>query len=476
MDQAQTFLQQYAQEIELVSLFFITNTLIIALIQLLPVLFVLIIHNKSKESFSEELFISSGLAPPVTILTPVFNEEALVEVSVDALLALKYPDYQVIVINDGSSDQTLHTLISRYELEKVDYAAEWKLEHEPVKDIYISRLNTNLLVIDKENGGKADAINAGINVARSDLFCVMDGDTLLEEESLLKIIKPFVDDPEHTIAVGGTVCVLNGCKVRHGIVEKVGLPKTFLELVQVVEYLRAFMIARNGWSRVGMLTLISGAFGVFKKDIVCNIGGYPKGSMGEDMELVMEMHRYVRDSLSSRHHIAAVPEPVCWTEVPSTIRSFCNQRTRWQQGSLETFFNNISILFNPKYGRVGLLSMLVILVVDVLGPVLELFGYFVITVTYAAGILEFHALLAYIGLMTLFGIFTSLLSLWLEERWNRSYKETRSYIKLLFVAIIENIGYRQLVNLLRLVGWLQFLRRKKEWGYMPRKGVQVIEQ
>ncbi|GAA4650749.1 glycosyltransferase family 2 protein [Kistimonas scapharcae] len=469
-EQLQGYLTLYAQEIEWLSLFFLINTLVIVFFQVFPVLLVLFIPSEERDPEDEWMCLTTELAPAVAILIPAYNEEPVITKTVHALMALKYPRYQIIVINDGSKDKTLANLIEEFELHEVHYASDYRLSHQAIQGVYCNPVFSNLIVLDKVNGGKSDAINAGINYSRTDYFCVMDGDTILEDASLLKVMMPFVLDPDNTVAAGGTVCVVNGSTVNHGVVDPVRLPGNILALFQIVEYLRAFMIARNGWSRLNMLTLISGAFGIFKKEIAIEAGGYPVGSMGEDLELIMNIHQLMRRKANTDYKVVAIPEPVCWTEVPETWRIFCNQRMRWQQGAIDSFFNHWRMFLNPVYGRIGLFALPMTFVVDILGPITEVLGYVVITISYLAGILSPQTWLAYIALITLFGIFTSLLSLWLEERWNSSYREVRNYVRLVFMAIIENLGYRQICNLLRIGGWIRFIRKNRVWGEMPRKG------
>lgn len=409
--------------------------------------------------------------PPIAILAPAFNEEVTIVESVNSLLALHYPDVEVIVINDGSSDDTLQQVISQFGLEPVDRYFDRTVAHAPIRGLYASPRIPALLVIDKENGGKSDALNAGINVARSPLFCSIDADSILESDALLRAVGPFVDNPDEVVAVGGTIRLANGCTVESGRVTGVRLPRNFLALVQIVEYLRAFLMARLALSRMQALTVISGAFGLFRRRVALEVGGYSHGTVGEDMELVVKLHRHMRDG-NKPYRIEFIPDPVCWTEAPEDIRVLGRQRARWQRGSLETFARHRDMLFNPRYGRIGFLGFGQILIVDVLGPVIELLGYVLVPLLWAVGLLSIDYLLAYLAITFTFGIFVSVATLILEEVELRRFPRARDLAILTLVAIAENFGYRQVSNFWRLRGLWQFLRKQQGWGQMTRRGFQ----
>ncbi|HEX8261241.1 MAG TPA: glycosyltransferase family 2 protein [Allosphingosinicella sp.] len=278
----------------------------------------------------------SDEAPAISVLAPAFNEEVTIVQSVKSLLALHYPDFEVIVVNDGSKDGTLDRLIEGFGLGPVERFHELAVEHRPIRGLYASERLPRLLVVDKENGGKSDALNAGINLARSPIFCSMDADSLLEPDALIRAVRPFVEDPTRTVAVGGTIRIANGSRIEGGRVLDVGLPRNLLALIQIVEYLRAFLMARLALSKMGVLTVISGAFGLFRRQTAVAVGGYRHGTVGEDMELVVRLHRRLREQKIA-YRIEFIPEPVCWTEVPEDLTILGRQRARWQRGALETF-------------------------------------------------------------------------------------------------------------------------------------------
>jgi cellulose synthase/poly-beta-1,6-N-acetylglucosamine synthase-like glycosyltransferase len=410
--------------------------------------------------------------PPIAVLAPAFNEEVTIVESVHSLLALHYPEFEVIVINDGSKDGTLQQLIGNFGLERVERFYDLSVQHKPIRGLYASPRLPRLLVIDKENGGKSDALNAGINVARAPLFCSIDADSLLESDALLRAVRPFVEEPTLTVAVGGTIRIANGSTIAAGRVLEIKLPRNFLALVQIVEYLRAFLMARLALSRMQVLTVISGAFGIFRRQLVVEVGGYSHGTVGEDMELVVKLHRLLLDR-KQPYRIEFIPEPVCWTEAPDSWTILGRQRARWQRGALETFFKHRDMLFNPRYGRIGFIGFGQVLIVDVLGPIVEVLGYVLIPLLWAVGLLAVDYLLAFLAITFTFGIFVSVASLILEEVELRRFGSAGDLVILMGISILENFGYRQITNFWRLRGFWQFLRKQQGWGQMTRKGFRT---
>lgn len=411
-------------------------------------------------------------APPIALLAPAYNEAKTIENSTRSLLALDYPEFEVIVINDGSKDDTLKVLNAAFALEAVNRDHPTALTHKPIRGIYRSRTHPRLIVIDKQNGGKADALNAGLNLARAPIVCSMDADSILEPDSLLRAVQPFVEDPQNVVATGGTVRVVNGCTIRDGRVVEIGVPKNFWALLQTIEYLRAFLLARLAWSRIGALTIVSGAFGLFRRSVLVEIGGYAPNTVGEDMELIVRLHRHFRE-LDRPYRIAFVPEPVCWTEAPETLAMLARQRARWHRGALETFARHRVMLFNPRYGRIGMIGFGHILLFDVLGPIIEVAGYLLMPLMWIVGIISPDYFFAYLALTFALGIAISVGSLALEEAELRRFPRAGDIVKLTGAAIIENFGYRQLNSFWRVKGLWQWARGVQSWGDMQRKGFAV---
>jgi cellulose synthase/poly-beta-1,6-N-acetylglucosamine synthase-like glycosyltransferase len=408
-------------------------------------------------------------APSIAVLAPAYNEEVTIVESVDSLLALHYPEFEVIVINDGSKDGTLDQLIGHYGLEPVERFYEQAVEHRPIAGLYAAARLPRLLVVDKQNGGKSDALNAGINLARSEFFCSIDADSLLEPDALLRVVRPFIDEPDEMVAVGGTIRIANGSRIAAGRVVEIRLPRNFLALVQIIEYLRAFLMARLGLARMQALTVISGAFGLFRRQLVLEVGGYSHRTVGEDMELVIKLHRHMRDQ-GKAYRIDFIPEPVCWTEAPQGLAILGRQRARWQRGALETFFKHKDMLFNPRYGRIGFVGFGHIALVDVVGPIVEVIGYVLVPAMFLVGLLSLEYLLAFGAVTFTFGIFLSVSTLILEEVELRRLPRARDLALLTLVAIAENFGYRQISNIWRMRGLWQFMRKQQGWGEMTRRG------
>lgn len=412
--------------------------------------------------------LKSDVTMPISLLVPAYNEETTIVDSVTSLMALHYPNFEIIVVNDGSSDGTLAKMLEAFDLKPTSRSFPESVPHKPIRGLYASPRYPKLFVVDKANGGKSDALNAGINLSRFPLFCTIDADSILEADALLRAVQPFVDDPK-VVAVGGTIRIANGCRIHAGAVTEIALPRQILPLFQTVEYLRAFLIARLAWSRLKTLLIISGAFGVFKRQIVVEVGGYSHGTVGEDIEIIVKIHRHMRET-KTEYRMHFLPEPVCWTEAPTTLRALGRQRSRWQRGALETFFKHKRMALNPRYGVVGLLGFGNSLLVDVLGPPLEVLGLIMLPIFWSLGLLSATYVAAFYSLSFVFGVFISVGSLFLEELELRRYPRARDLIILTLAAVAENFGYRQMNNLWRIRGYWQFLTGAKSWGHMTRAG------
>jgi cellulose synthase/poly-beta-1,6-N-acetylglucosamine synthase-like glycosyltransferase len=411
----------------------------------------------------------ADVAPPIALLVPAYNEEKTIVDSLQSLLALQYPNIEVVVVNDGSTDNTLSVLVKAFGLVAAHRDYDQVLPHKPIRAIYRSPREPRLTVVDKVAGGsKADALNCAINMSRSPLICAIDADSLLEPDSLLRAVKPFIDDPERTIGVGATVRPANGCRVSHGRVLEVKLAKSYLAILQTIEYLRAFLMARLALGEAGLLTIVSGAFGLFRRQSVMEVGGYDPDTVGEDFELVMKLHRYMREH-GRDYRIDFVPEPVCWTQVPETWTSLGHQRARWHRGAMETFFKHKKMLANPRYGRVGLIGYPSMLLVDVVSPISEVLGYILVPVLWALGLLSVQYFIAFLALSFSFGVAVSVGALMLHEIELRRFTSTRELVILFLAAIAENFGYRQINNFWRLRGLWQYLRGQRHWGEMQRE-------
>ena len=413
--------------------------------------------------------LSSKVTLPISLCVPAYNEEKTIVDSLRSLLALHYPDFEVIVCNDGSKDKTLQVLIDAFELKPSPRVYALSVPCKPLRGVYSSARYPRLTVIDKENGGKSDAINGSVNLSRNPLVCVVDADSMLEPDALLRLVRPFIAEPEEMVAVGGKIRVVNGCEIRSGRVVQTGIPKKLLPLMQTVEYIRSFQIARLSWSQIQCVTIISGAFGLFKRSAVIEVGGFLHNTVGEDMELTVRLHRHYRDK-KIKYKIRYLPDAICWTEVPANLKILRAQRSRWARGMLEVLYRHRGMIFSPRYGSAGVFGLGYFFLFDAIGPVIECLGYIIIPTCWLAGMLNTPFFLAYMGLLFAFGVFVSVGSLFLEELTTSERTKPRDLLILALAAFAENFGYRQLNTLWRIESWWQFLRKKRGWGTMVRAG------
>lgn len=409
------------------------------------------------------------LALPVSVIAPAFNEELSIVESVKSLLALEYPHHEVIVVNDGSKDDTLGALIRGFDMERHDRPQIAALQKTKILGTYRSRRYPNLFVVDKENGRKADAANAGIGFARTPLVCIIDADSIIETDGLLRAAEPFMHDDGRLVAVGGTIRIANGCDIEGGALRRIGTDKKLVPRFQIVEYLRAFLSSRVANAHTDTLLLISGAFGMFRRDVLIEIGGYRHDTVGEDLELVVRIHRYMREQ-KREYAIKFVPDIVCWTEAPANLAGIKGQRSRWQQGALETLQRHRKMIFNPRYGRIGMIAMPQLILEDVIGPPAEVIGYLVVPAAIVLGILDPMMALAFLGITVMFGTGLSLGSLALEEVQLRRTPSAYDLLRVGEAALLENFGFRQMNLIYRLRGVRSYMRKDTKWEAVPRIG------
>ncbi len=427
-------------------------------------------HQHRLASLRLEHLKTSPFTPPISLLVPAHNEELSIVPSITSLLKLDYPGLEVIVVNDGSRDSTLAQLQTAYQLRltRLLYVAE--ISSAPVRGIYSSPVEPRLLVVDKEPGGsKADAVNAALNAATSPYVCVVDSDSVLERDSLLRMMAGVFADPSEVVALGGIVRISNGCVIEGGELRQVRLPKRAIEVLQVIEYLRAFLIGREAWAQYNALPIISGAFGIFKRDLVKAVGGYRAAAIGEDFDLVVRLHRHMQRS-GSKYEITFIPDPTCWTEVPSDFRSLARQRARWQKGLLDTLWLSRDMLFRPTYGRVGSIILPYMWIFELLAPIFELIGYGTVLTAAALGLLGPQFVLLFLIFGYAFATLISVGSVLLEEMTYRRYTRLREVARLLLFCLLEHFPYRQLTMIWRLQGLWQYLRGDVQWREMKRTG------
>ncbi|MBF0432403.1 MAG: glycosyltransferase [Fibrobacteria bacterium] len=415
------------------------------------------------------------LLPSISIIAPAYNEELTVIESANSLLNIRYPEFEVLVVNDGSSDKTLHTLIDYFDLEKVDMVITPHITTNPIRGIYRNKAMPRLTVVDKANGGKADSLNAGINLSRMEYFCGIDADSLLEEDALLKLVSTSLDVDKETVAAGGNIFPVNGCQVSHGVLEKTGVPQSHLANLQFIEYIRAFMAGRIGWAKLNCLLIISGAFGLFSKKRIIECGGYLTAggkyghdTVGEDMELVVRVSRHMREA-HLPYQITYSYNANCWTEVPEKSKILFRQRDRWHRGLIEILTFHRGMFFNPRYGRLGLIATPYFYFFEMMGPLVEANGYLMVVLSAVLGILNPPMVLMLFVATVMLGVFISIAALIIAEQ-EVSYFRFREVLKLISYAIIENFGFRQMMSLYRVVAFINVIKGTSGWGKMERTG------
>ncbi|WP_339705075.1 glycosyltransferase [Algoriphagus aquimarinus] len=434
-------------------------------------------HRRKNRFADYQDIITSPLAPGVSILAPAYNEGESIVQNVKSLLSLHYGKFEVIVINDGSKDETLTKLINAFELQLTDFAYHEEIEAKPVRGIYKSknRSYNRLLVIDKENGGKADALNAGINVSSKEILACIDVDCILSHESITRMVRPFMEETNRkVIAVGGVIGIANNCDVQDGTVTNYRVPTTLLGKFQVIEYCRAFLMGRMAWTRINGLMLISGAFGFFKRDLVVEVGGYFPKTVGEDMELVVRMRRHMEER-NIPYRVSFVPDPLCWTEVPESEEILSRQRNRWIRGTIETLQLHKVTALNPNYGVMGLVSYPYWSVFEKMAPVLELLGVlYTITLIIIGDFSAFYFIALFIVLYLL-SILVSSFSILYEQVSYNNYKDKKDLNKLILTVFLEPIMIHPKIVLWGLKGHWDFIKGKGGWGHMIRTGFKKSE-
>ncbi len=415
--------------------------------------------------------LSSPFAPGISLVAPAYNEGLTIIENVKSLMSIMYNNCEVIIINDGSKDDTLAKMIDAFLLVKVPFDLQPTVATKPVRGVYKStnRAFKKLTVVDKDNGGKADALNVGLNISRQELVACIDVDCIIEPDALLRMVKPFLEDPSGVIASGGVVRIANSCIVEEGRLIEIRLPERFIPRVQVLEYMRAFLLGRMAWSKLNGLMLISGAFGLFKRDIALKAGGYNHNTVGEDMELVVRMRRYMYDNKKD-HKVVYIPDPLCWTEAPSTYQVLGRQRNRWARGTVETLKIHRKIFFNRKYGLLGMVSYPFWYFYEWLSPFVEATGLVFFFVLAILGWVNWPFFLCLLAAVYTFAILISSLALLSEEMSYFKYTNKRDILKMILVAVVEPCWFHPRVVWWSLKGNFDLYKGKKAWGEMTRQG------
>ena len=428
---------------------------------------------ESRQTSDTELrdLMERDIFKPVSIIVPAYNEEGSIVAAVRSFVTLHYPKFEVIVICDGSTDGTMDRLIEAFALVEEPRVWARTLPTQPVRRVMRSLRDPGLVVAEKANGGKADAVNAGINLARYPLVAPVDSDCLLDAQAILRATRNFVKD-DTVIAVGGTVRPLNGATIMGGRPLALRMPRRWVERLQVVEYARAFFLGRAGWSRMGALLIISGAFGIFRRDALLKVGGFWTETLGEDMELVMKLHKeFGRGRVPYR--IVFSPDPICWTEVPSDLKTLLGQRSRWHRGLWTNLWRHKDMLFNPRYGRLGMFAVPFFWLFEGLGPIIEVLGFTSLLVSAALGILDMHVFWLFLTLAVLHGMVLSQVAAGVEAMLLQRYSSPSDRLVLFAASLVEFLGFHQLVTVERFLATFQTGAKRREWGVMPRTGIPL---
>ncbi|MEI7596966.1 MAG: glycosyltransferase [Bacteroidota bacterium] len=438
--------------------------------------FAMMFYIRKNKYIDYKAILTSPYAPSVSILAPAYNEGATIINNVRSLLSMHYADFEVIIINDGSKDNTLEEIIEDYHLVKVDFAINYRIPCNEIRGVYKStnKAFSKLIVVDKINGGKADALNAGINISSNKLFMAIDVDCIVEQDGILKMVKPFMEENAKVkvIASGGVVRIANSCIVENGKIVKVYYPDEFLARFQVLEYFRAFILGRMAWSKLNGLLLISGAFGMFDRELAVKAGGYYKETVGEDMELVVRMRRYMHEHKLGDYKVTFIPDPLCWTEVPDSIKVLSRQRNRWTRGTIDTLSIHRKLFLNPKYGLLGFVSFPYWLTFEWLAPFVEFFGLIYFFVLLFLGQVNVEFFLILLLFVISFAMMFSVWSIFFEEYTYHQYNRKGDFRKLLLYAFLEPFVYHPMIVWFALRGnWDYFIKKQRHgWGEMTRKG------
>jgi len=430
-------------------------------------------HLNTKHYIPNNVIIKSNYIPGVSVVAPAFNEGPNVVYNVKSLLSLTYPKYEVVLVNDGSTDDTLQKLIDEFELVKVDFYYQEKIKTKRIRGHYKSTnsLYSKLLVVDKENGkSKADASNAGINSTKYPLFLCTDVDCILKNDTIIKLAKPFIEAKKRVIATGAGIRISNSCEVKDGFLVKIHFPKGWYPRFQELEYVRAFLFGRMAWSQINGLLLVSGGLGMFDKEIAVAAGGYWHKSLGEDMELITRMRKYMYDN-KLPFSIQYIPESLCWTEVPATREILIRQRVRWARGLIQTLYLHKNIFFNPKYEKTGFLIFPYFFFFEFLIPILELIGVIVLILGLFVLDVNYTNFLYLSLIVYLFYLIITFISILLDDVIYKNYANTKEIIALIIMAIIEPFCYHPVNVYASLKGYYHFFKQKEQsWGNMQRQG------
>lgn len=454
---------------EVILLYFIATNLVYMILMLIC-LYTVTLHSKYAARTAVAEYLDSPVTPPVALLVPAFNEKDAIISTVVSLMQLNYPEKEIIVIDDGSTDRTLANLVEHFQLLPMDLIYRPSLPCKSPDAFYYSHRYPELLVISKRNGGKSDALNCGINMARSPYFCTVDADTVIEHDALVRLMAPVINSKVNTIVSGGVVRIANGCTLENGELKHIDLPKSWIERCQIVEYIRTFLFGRPGWNFLHATFIASGAFCLLHRESVVGAGGFSTETVTEDIDIIATLHKHMR-AKKWKYQMVFTTDPVCWTEAPSTIKMLAPQRRRWQLGLVQTVMKHNDIIFDPRYGMLGMAGMPFHAYIEAIGCLVEAFGTILIPFSFLVGAMPLSLFLLIMGLAVGYGTLFSLGSVLLEEATLRRYPSARHLMILVWYAIIENFGYRQMITFFRAQGVIRYFTGLRSWERVVHKGI-----
>ena len=464
------FLNAVRSFIVVFNYFCMAFTLILNIIYIIQLFVSLVrVHKHYDKTFSDDYlsYVDSENLMPISLIIPAYNEEENIVQNVRSLMKMNYPQFEIIVVNDGSTDKTGELLVNAFHMHKIETSIRYQIPTETIEGVFYSKEYPNLLYVQKKNGGKSDALNAGINISRYPLFTCLDADSRIEKDALLRLSMEFIKD-SRTVVAGGIVRIANGSKIVDGELKGFSMPKKLIERFQIVEYYRSFLMGRVFWSSTNSLLIVSGAFGLFRKQTVIDVGGYKRNTIGEDMEIVVRIHRYMRKN-HKKYRVKFNEFSVCWTQGPMSMNDIRSQRRRWQIGLMDTLISHAAMTLNPFYGFVGLVSVPYNWIFELFGAVVEVIGYFLIPFTLIMGELNMFFFVIYFLLSVALGIILSEGSLVIEQYTHRGAMNAKQSIAISVYALLENFGYRQMITLFRVEGILKYRKLRKSWGKIKRK-------
>ena len=426
-------------------------------------------HHRQEQFKS---ILPSDYYVPISIIVPAHNEEITVVDTVRSLLTLEYRAYEIIVVDDGSKDRTSEVLAKAFDMHLVHRPIRRQVDCQREEFIYETRAQkVPLTLIRKKNGGKADSLNMGINAANFPYFICMDADSVLQYDSLRRIVQPVLADG-NVVAVGGIVRISNDVELENGRVKRYRLPRNILAFMQVLEYDRSFLASRILFDRFNGSLIISGAFGLFKKSTVIAVGGYDRKTLGEDMELVVKLHEYCTSN-SIPYSIRYASDAICWTQAPERLRDLCKQRRRWHLGLFQSMYKHRTMFSNHRFGAVSFVSYLYFLIYELLSPFIEIFGVCTMALAWWFDLINVPFMVLFFLIYAVFGAILTLTAF-----FSRIYTAdlTVSFgdgVRAACLCLFELVFLRFILAWVRCTAFIGYRKRWLSWGRIERRKINL---